>query len=194
MIWFTSDTHLGHANILKYTARPFNTVDEMNEALIDNWNTVVSPGDVVYHLGDFAFNNHARFCSRLNGQVVLIEGSHDRMSAKERKAFTWVGPRHTVKGEPDIVLSHYAMRTWPRSHYGTWHLFGHSHGNLPPHGKSFDVGVDCWGLAPVSLETVAEKMGTLTVIGGVDRRYAEGPQSDLVSREKGDILGGKEGK
>lgn len=171
MIHFTSDTHFDHANILKYTERPFSTIDDMNEALIENWNARVRPGDVVYHLGDFAFNRHAYFASRLNGQIVLIEGSHDRMDGKARKSVQWVGPRHTVSGEPDIILSHYAMRVWPKSHYGTWHLFGHSHGHLPPWGKSFDVGVDAQGLAPISLDKVREIIETLTVEGGVDERY-----------------------
>lgn len=171
MICFTSDTHFDHANILKYTERPFPTVEDMNEAFIKNWNSVVKPKDVVYHLGDFAFRRHAYFAERLHGQIVLIEGSHDRMDGKARKAFQCVGPRHTVKGEPDIILSHYAMRVWPRSHYGTWHLYGHSHGHLAPWGKSFDVGVDAQGYAPVALDRVREIMATLTVEGGVDARY-----------------------
>jgi calcineurin-like phosphoesterase family protein len=165
MIWFTSDTHFDHANILKYTNRPFATVEEMNEALVENWNNLVQPGDVVYHLGDFAFHNHATFAKRLNGQIVLIEGSHDRMSGKDKKAFTWAGPLHVVKIDPEIVLSHYAMRTWPKSHYGTWHLYGHSHGNLPPLGKSFDVGVDAWDLKPINIDQVRDKINSLPTIG-----------------------------
>lgn len=176
MIWFTSDTHFDHDKILLYQAdtRPFKSPEEMNTALVENWNRLVSPGDVVYHLGDFAFRNHAHWAGQLKGQIVLIEGSHDRMSGKDKKAFTWAGPLHVVKGEPDIILCHYAMRTWPRSHYGTWHLFGHSHGHLPPFGKSFDVGADAWGLRPVSLEAVRAKMDTLEGIGGIDSRYDEG--------------------
>jgi calcineurin-like phosphoesterase family protein len=171
MIWFTSDTHFDHANILKYANRPFQGIEEMNEALIANWNAIVQPGDVVYHLGDFAFKRHAYFAERLHGQIVLVEGSHDRMDSKSQKAFQCVGPRHTVKGDPDIILSHYAMRVWPRSHYGTWHLFGHSHGRLEPWGTSFDAGVDAQGYYPLSLDRVREIMATLVVIGGVDDRY-----------------------
>lgn len=174
MIYFTSDTHFDHANIMLYAPRPHASVDEMNEAIIQAWNDTVKPGDVVYHLGDFAFKRHAYFAERLAGQIILIEGSHDRMSAKDRKAFVCVGPRHEVRGEPDIILSHYAMRVWPRSHYGTWHLYGHSHGHLPPWGKSFDVGIDAHGYAPLSMERVRAIMDTLTVEGGVDDRYAEG--------------------
>jgi calcineurin-like phosphoesterase family protein len=63
------------------------------------------------------------------------------------------------------------MRVWPKSHYGTWHLFGHSHGCLEPWGKSFDVGVDAWQMRPISINQVKEKMDTLVVVGGVDGRY-----------------------
>lgn len=176
MTWFTSDTHFDHAKILAYQqdTRPFPTVEAMNEAMVDRWNGAVKPGDTVYHLGDFAFRNHAAWASRLCGQIVLIEGSHDRMGARDRKAFNWAGPLHVVKhDQQEIVLCHYAMRTWPKSHYGTWHLFGHSHGHLPPLGKSFDVGVDAWGLRPISINEVAEKMEALTIAGGVDERYEE---------------------
>jgi len=178
MIFFTSDTHFDHRNILLYAKRPWATLEEMNEGLIANWNAVVGKGDTVYHLGDFAFKRHAYFASRLNGQIVLIEGSHDNMTAKDRKSFAWVGPMHVVHGDPDIILCHYAMRVWPRSHYGTWHLFGHSHGNLPPWGKSFDVGVDAWGLgyAPLSLATVAREMEQLNGAESLDKRYIEEEQ------------------
>jgi calcineurin-like phosphoesterase family protein len=171
MIWFTSDTHFDHANILKYTNRPWASVDEMNEGLIKNWNSVVRRGDVVYHLGDFAFRNHRIFAERLNGQIFLVEGSHDRMSSWDRKAFVCVGPQYIVKGEPDIILCHYAMRVWPRSHYGTWHLFGHSHGSLCNWGKSFDVGVDVMNYFPVSLETIKTRMESLSIYQ--DSRYRE---------------------
>jgi len=177
MIWFTSDTHFDHDRVCEYCKRPWADVEEMNEALIANWNAAVRPGDVVYHLGDFAFRRHRYFAERLNGQIVLIEGTHDKMSAHDKKAFTLVGPLHVIKQEPPIVLCHYAMRVWPMSHYGAWHLFGHSHGHLEPQGKSFDVGVDAWGFRPVSLDEVSQKMEGLAAVGGVDRRYEDGRRS-----------------
>ena len=79
-IFFTSDTHFGHANIIKYAHRPYTDVDEMNKALIDNWNSVVKPNDIVFHLGDFMFGNINRFWeyrSRLNGKIYLVHGNHD---------------------------------------------------------------------------------------------------------------------
>lgn len=78
--FFTSDTHFGHKNILEYEkdARPFNSVEEMNEQLISNWNSTVSPKDIIFHLGDFAFGrNNVDIAARLNGRKRLILGNHD---------------------------------------------------------------------------------------------------------------------
>ena len=81
-IFFTSDTHFGHANIIKYCARPFASVQEMNRELIARWNAVVGPRDTVYHLGDFAFGKASEaptFLRKLNGaKKILIRGNHDR--------------------------------------------------------------------------------------------------------------------
>jgi len=94
MRFFVSDTHFGHANIIKYSNRPFRDVEQMNEALIKNWNNTVGPEDTVYHLGDVALGPWVEWdglLERLNGYKVLIVGNHDRifrgMSAKEQKKF-----------------------------------------------------------------------------------------------------------
>ena len=76
-VWFTSDCHLDHENILKYCDRPFVNVKEMNELIIKNFNDVVKDTDVVYFLGDFAFKNHEEHLSRLNGIIVFVLGNHD---------------------------------------------------------------------------------------------------------------------
>lgn len=78
--WFISDTHFGHKNILEYEkeARPFETIEEMNENIIDRWNKVVKEKDIVFHLGDFAFGKHnIDIGKRLNGHKKLIMGNHD---------------------------------------------------------------------------------------------------------------------
>jgi calcineurin-like phosphoesterase family protein len=78
--FFTSDTHFGHANIIKYSGRPFKDVDHMNAAMVQAWNAVVAPGDVVYHLGDFAMGGKAnvpKFLPQLNGTKILVAGNHD---------------------------------------------------------------------------------------------------------------------
>lgn len=79
-IWFTSDHHFGHTNILEYEkyARPFDTINEMHEVMIERWNRVVGSGDTVFHLGDFCFGKHnLHLANRLNGKKKLILGNHD---------------------------------------------------------------------------------------------------------------------
>ena len=78
--WFTSDHHFGHKNILEYEkeARPFKTIEEMNETLIERWNSVVQPHHLVYHLGDFCFGKkNMDIAARLNGKKKLVMGNHD---------------------------------------------------------------------------------------------------------------------
>lgn len=165
MIHFTADTHFGHSNIIKYCNRPFSNIEEHDQCLIDNWNRVVGKKDTVYHLGDFIFSrehiaNH--LLSQLQGQIILIKGNHDPGHLFRSPRFQAVKDVHIVRHQRQkIFLSHYAHRTWQFINQGAWHLFGHSHGNLPSHGKSFDVGVDCWDYTPVSFDQVKEKMENL---------------------------------
>ena len=159
-VWFTADTHWGHANIVKFCARPFPSVREMNTALTENWNARVKPGDTVYHLGDFSWGDQRPYLKHLNGAIVLIRGSHDKNIKPGFQAVHDLLVLRDVAPVP-IVLCHYAFRIWPSSHYGAWHLYGHSHCHLPPYGKSFDVGVDCHNYAPISLDEVVEIMETL---------------------------------
>jgi len=167
-VWFTSDHHFGHAGILEWQAetRPFASVDEMDAELVRRWNARVAPGDMVYHVGDLFWGSadHAlAILRRLNGQVYLIRGNHDRTADKPtvRKKLAALKDMASIRvnGQP-IILCHYAMRVWNRSHYGAWQLYGHSHGSLPddPNAMSMDVGVDCHGLAPVSFDEVASVM------------------------------------
>ena len=86
-VYFTSDTHFGHENIIKWCRRPYSSVEEMNEKLIENWNSVVGPDDIVFHLGDFAFGGSGLWkevLSRLNGKKYLIIGNHDEKKSQGR--------------------------------------------------------------------------------------------------------------
>ena len=151
MIFFTADTHFNHRNIIRYCNRPFADVAEMNEAMIANWNRVVGRRDLVYHLGDFAWGDNRAVLQRLNGRKVLILGSHDKSVEKCADLFEKITPLLEVRYEDQhITLCHYCLRVWPRSHYNSWHLYGHSHGKLEPIGKSWDVGVDRNGFTPMS--------------------------------------------
>lgn len=156
---FTADTHFNHANIIKYCNRPFTTVTEMNKVMIDKWNSKVKPNDEVYHLGDFGFGNLENIIKSLNGRKTLIIGSHDRDTLKYASLFEEVTPLKEIYNQKQcMVLCHYAMRTWAKSHYNTWHLYGHSHGSLPPVGKSYDIGVDVTNFYPLTFYEVKDIM------------------------------------
>jgi len=167
-IWLTADTHYGHANIIKYCNRPFSSVEEMDEAMIRNHNAVVRPGDIWYHLGDFAMGRHDDYLSRLNGGAKhLIFGNHDhRNRTTQAKGWTSMGDIAHVQFpgiDIPVVLFHYAMRVWNRSHHGALHLYGHSHGTLPGDSQSCDVGVDCWGFKPITIDRAIARMKTQTM-------------------------------
>lgn len=160
MYFFTADEHYFHEKILDYCKRPFSSVKEMNEELIKRHNEVVkSDQDVVIHAGDFAFVNKKidvinKLIGRLNGTHIFIRGSHDKWMPQ-------VGYHEIYKTKIEnkiVVVSHYAMRRWGQSHYNSYHLFGHSHGNLEGFGKSFDIGVDTNNFYPYSWEQIKEIM------------------------------------
>lgn len=168
MIWMTADLHLGHQAILRYCDRPFMTIGEMDMTLINNWNSVVEPGDTIYMIGDFVLgksNVAARYFNKLYGKIKVIPGGHDYKWLRDKKAFYSLSgkkvdilpPLFTLKTDvvedsKAAVLCHYSMRTWDRSHYGSVHFFGHSHGRLEGYGRSCDVGIDVWDYTPVSLK------------------------------------------
>ena len=157
MYFFTADQHYGHANVIKYCKRPFKDVQEMDATLIRNHNEVVTADDTVVHAGDFTLAKREiaeGYIRQLNGHHIFISGSHDRWLGKNHNIQIW---ERTIDGT-HLVACHYAMRTWSRSHYGSFHLHGHSHGNLPSIGRSLDVGVDCHGFYPVSFDEIKHKI------------------------------------
>lgn len=164
-IWFISDTHFGHANILKYCNRPFASVEEMNEKIIENWNKVIKPGDRVFHCGDFGFGTADEMLAifnRLRGQKYLIEGNHDDESLDPRLKWLWIKDTFNLKyGDKSYFLAHYAHRVWNKSFHGARHVFGHTHGMIKPWGWSCDVGVDCWDYAPVHIDTLEQLFAKL---------------------------------
>lgn len=165
-IFFSSDHHFGHAKIIEYCKRPFSSVEEMNEALIENHNRVVKPKDRAYFLGDLAFNYSeeelAKLMKRLNGDKVIVTGNHDRFKRlgdyivchriAELRGPTWAPYNPT--------LCHYPMLSWNASFHGTFQLHGHSHGGIPfdPTVRRLDVGVDCFNYAPISWDEIVEKL------------------------------------
>jgi len=142
--FFTADYHFGHTNIYKwYRQNKYSSVDEMDEILIQNWNSKVSDRDTVYFLGDFAWKDPVNYVNRLKGNIILIMGNHDYRWKKRLSLFKEVKDYMVLNvNKTPIVLSHYAFRVWYNSHYNSWHLYGHSHGKLSSLGKSIDIGVD----------------------------------------------------
>lgn len=162
MIYFTADTHFGHANIIKYAKRPFANVDAMDEALVHNWNSIVGASDTIYHLGDFSFSkNPGKYFHRLNGNKYLISGNHDKRNVLD---LPWNGVHSYLEVYVDgekVILFHYGCRVWNGSHHGRIQLYGHSHGGLPGNSQSCDIGVDCWDYKPVVLSQIRKRLLTL---------------------------------
>jgi calcineurin-like phosphoesterase family protein len=181
MIWFTSDTHFGHARILELCDRPFDSVEEMNEALIDNWNSVVGHGDTVFHLGDAVmgtFAENVKILGRLNGMIVLIPGNHDRFSSAYHTNPTARARFRGMYESQGIVLGKEIGETvsidgwWAdMCHYpfnddrypelspidnGQWLLHGHVHNDWQINDRQINVGVDVWDYTPVSADTIRE--------------------------------------
>ena len=157
MYFFTADEHYDHMSktggILKY--RPFDTYDEMHDAMISRHNEAVGPNDIVIHAGDFTLNPRyqevvEKFVSQLEGKHIFLKGSHDRWLKGTSHHEIW----EKKIGDLYIVVCHYCMRVWPRSHYNSTLLFGHSHGRLAPIGKSYDIGVDANDFYPVPLSQI----------------------------------------
>ncbi|MDP3769028.1 MAG: metallophosphoesterase family protein, partial [Dehalococcoidia bacterium] len=169
MIYFTGDTHFGHAKVIQYASRPFVDAGEMDAEMVRRWNALVQPEDTVYHVGDVSLCKRARtldLLAQLRGHKHLIFGNHDKAFRKDQAFlahFESARDFAEIKA-PDgmrrIVLCHYALRVWNKSHYGAWHLYGHSHGSLDDdkHALSLDVGVDCWAFAPVSYDAIKTRM------------------------------------
>jgi len=146
--------------------RPFDSYEKMEEELVSAWNCIVSEKDEVYYLGDFSISSKIsdvdRIFERLNGRVYIIKGNHDGwikskgiFPVTKSSVCTLIHPEHELKyNKHSFILSHYAMRTWNKSHYGSIHLYGHSHGNVPDYGLSMDVGVDCNNFYPIDIESV----------------------------------------
>ncbi|MGE0500619.1 MAG: hypothetical protein AB7I79_03065 [Rhizobiaceae bacterium] len=160
--FLTADTHFGHASIIRSCNRPFASVAEMDEALIEGWNHVVHDRDVVWHLGDFAYADEertAKIFRALRGTKRLILGNHD-LDKKGRvtKALArlpWDHVAHAAETKHDgqrIALSHYAGLSWSAQHHGAYQAYGHSHGKLLSLPGSIDVGVDAQLYRPIAAE------------------------------------------
>lgn len=176
-IWFTSDLHFGHRNVIRFCERPFSSVEEMDNTLIDNWNNTVGENDLIFDLGDFCFaqgNKWKKYIRSLKGKHVLILGNHDISK--------WPGSDvmslfHMVRNQLElnidgkhVYLNHYPFLcyagTYRTPSNSVYELFGHVHSNgKSSNGKDkdrlnilfpyqYDVGVDNNEYRPISWENI----------------------------------------
>jgi calcineurin-like phosphoesterase family protein len=173
-IYFTSDTHFGHANVIKYSNRPYKDKDEMDQCLIENWNSRVQPSDTVYHLGDLSFRNAEetdKILNRLNGIIHFRPGNHDKVvhqnkSLQSRFASMFAKQElylHAGIEKYAATIEHFPALTWNKARHGAWMLHGHCHGSMRypwPDQKILDVGVDVHNWTPISVDEIAKIMAT----------------------------------
>jgi len=167
-IFFTSDPHYGHANIIKYCNRPFSSVEEMNEVMISKWNSVVGSEDTVYLLGDFSMGpkDNVFIRRRLKGKVILIKGNHDRKDSLLREAgFDEIHRKLEIDiNGYKLFLAHIPMhfdsgeRWYPEELRVVapvnfdYFLCGHVHDKWKRKGNTINVGVDVSNFLPLTLE------------------------------------------
>lgn len=181
--FWTSDAHLGHARICELADRPFTSVDEMNETIINNWNDTVSPDDIVWVLGDFVMGQKSEtlpLVTRLNGTIRLVPGNHDRVHPSDKQCAKWL-PQYEAVGidvmDPEITMmvpgidmsmchfpfegdSHGDDRysdLRPEDH-GQILLHGHVHEAWKVRGRQINVGVDVWDFRPVTFDQLLDAL------------------------------------
>lgn len=178
-VWFTSDCHFCHANVIKYDNRPFNDVEEMNERLILNWNSVVGEKDVVFYLGDLSFDrsggNTERIVNELNGKIHYILGNHDdERDIRKLNRFETISDYVNLsindldnpRKKQGIMMMHYPILSWDKAHHGDWHLHGHCHQSLVTQNpeyykrKVLDMGCNGWDYRPVSYAEIKAVMAS----------------------------------
>lgn len=198
MIWFFADPHFGHEGILTHQLTRdanFDTVAEMDDAIIDGINSAVKSEDTLYCIGDYGWqaSRYGHYRQRLNvRQLHIVRGNHDRPSLARHcstyndmlyRKFTWPGLDHRVK----VHMTHYPLLSWDGMHRGAIHLYGHGHGiyednldKIYPGRRAMDVGIDNihkitgeW--RPISLGEVIDRLG-----GDVTADRIPGPFEETI--------------
>lgn len=199
-IFFTSDFHLFHQNVLKFDNRPFNDIHEMHISIEEGWNEVVGPDDTVIYIGDLSFarGDDKLFVEgmmyNLNGTIHYVMGNHDKLEDIKKiskfssiQDYLEVRVKHNqpnpnlngalIKTETLFCCMHYPIFEWNKKHHGSYHLHGHSHGNIYNGDEKgyydgrrvMDVGCMLHDYKPVSYKTVIDKLGSIPLIKLVDR-------------------------
>lgn len=205
-LFFTADEHYGHAprkdtgvgGVLKLCKRPFASLDEMKETIIDHHNRKVpnNKGNMTVHVGDWFWHTlplgeALEIIDRLNGGHAFMFGNHDKLIAKhksifaEKLDFIWGenqagGAKIFHFNNRNLTVDHFARRVWEGSHRGHWHVYGHSHTGLPSLGKSMDIGVDGNNFYPWAIEEIAFQLENLPQHHTIDNTGTQGEDVDNV--------------
>lgn len=161
--WFTSDTHFCHRNIIKFCERPFANVDEMNEALVNNWNSVVGPNDYVYHLGDWFVGGNDRERNEilwsLNGKIRFIVGNHDEALLKSKSSLNRFEKILYWKGfkEYNFTATHIPHEL-KRLRDGAFNVHGHIHNNVEEDLHYLNVCVEVRNYTPVHISQIISEI------------------------------------
>jgi calcineurin-like phosphoesterase family protein len=190
--WFSSDKHFGHDKVRMYDNRPFNSKEEMDEALIQNWNSVVKADDIVFDLGDLTLSNNLKYVDsilkRLNGKICFIKGNHDVFLDRPHLhgRFEWIKDYYEWEfRKRKVILHHYPHLSWRNARHGSWCIHGHVHGKFNKLNETclrIDVGCMNFNYTPVNIEVISDiltkRQETLTEL---DPRYY-GIKNDKMER------------
>ena len=186
-VYFTTDFHLFHHNVLKFDKRPFNDVHHMHQIIEQRWNETVNPDDIVIYLGDLSFARREdkdyinQMLERLNGQIHFVLGNHDKIEEVKKmpnlesvQDYLEVRITH-MEGDKKIetlfCCMHYPIYSWNKKHHGSYMVHGHCHGNLH-HGEEasfydnrrvIDVGCMLHDYRPVSYTQIMKKLSHVKV-------------------------------
>lgn len=169
MIYFTSDLHAFHKNIIEYDNLPFKSLEEYRNTIINEWNSKISPEDEVYLLGDIAVGGTNgqiyEFIQRLNGKKYLIQGNHDHRTITKckylRNCFEWIQWHYVFDyGKYRFHLYHCPIESWFNMNtMKSIHLHGHSHGKSSKKERRMDVGFKACNFTIYSIEQIIKLLG-----------------------------------
>lgn len=165
MVYFIGDMHFGHENVIKLSKRPFNSIEEMDSTIIQNWNAIVKDSDIVYIIGDVWYKgtrNAVEYVRKLKGIKHLIRGNHDGKALKNdgfAKLFESIQDIADISVDNQrIILCHYPILEWNGYYRDSLHIHGHIHNNrqgvfnyLKTEPRALNAGVDITGFRPVTL-------------------------------------------
>lgn len=162
--FFISDSHFGHANIIKFVKRPFKDVTVMDEFMVNMWNETVRPNDLIWHLGDFTFRKPDIYIPKLNGRINLILGNHDTFAKRHYILFNYVCSYRRVKiSGADLILFHYPILSWDKRIHGSYHFHGHTHSSrilsadtacLNQFNRRYNICVEALNYKPKTFEEI----------------------------------------